>query len=41
MDRGLGLMQKGFDLQAERPGKYKRVHLVEQVIEAWGDEEEQ
>ena len=41
VDRGFGLLRKGYDLQAERPGKYKRVHLVEQVIEAWGDEEEQ
>ena len=37
VDRGFGLLRKGYDLQAERPGKYKRVHLVGQVIEAWGD----
>ena len=38
VDRGFGLLRKGYDLQAERPGKYKRVHLVKQVIEAWEDE---
>ena len=41
VDRGLGLMEKGYELQAERPGKYKRVHLVGQVIEAWGDADEE
>ena len=35
VDRGQGLMPKGYELQAERPGRYKRVHLVEQVIKAW------
>ena len=40
MDRGQGLLKKGYALQREKPGKYKRVHLVEQVIEAWGDEEQ-
>ena len=38
VDRGFGLLKKGYDLQAERPGKYKRVHLVQQVIEAWEDD---
>ena len=36
VDRGLGLLRKGYNMQREKPGKYKRVHLVEQVIEAWG-----